>query len=526
MAAGAGLDAVAGRLDPGLTRPWVDWTSSSRPLARRHRAVRLGPRYGPLNWPRRRPRGAARQGQQTPAYWKAADLDEFDGDALGAGLGCAPTRAPSRMAAPTSTRTEVRGDHPREPGRHPHRPGHRRRHTLCAHPASPAPGPARRARARGRHRPLHDGDTYIARVYVPHPSTDQLADAGTTYPGLDRAVPDHASARRRRRPPPAACDRHGASGRPARPPAAGRARAHRHRGRARGDRVAGPLGLRPHLRAGPAARARRRYRPTTSPLAINDYLTPAGYVYSEDPPEARGAAARRVPVRRARLLPAVLGRDGAASAHGRRARAGGGGFSPGSFERQARRLRDPRHRRPLLGRGRGSPDTAGSTFDPTPPSSPARSQLINLDLPDATAPAGLAGRPPTRGDRPEPGPRAAGGAGSGGLGRRGDRGAARRGGGLGRSRASWWCAACAGAATAERAGVTPTWTSCAALSGAPAARSRAARRWPRSRRASASTRARRRTCGPCGPGASGSPRTGRRSGSGETCAVLWRTVSA
>src|SRR5207342_1232690 len=63
------------------------------------------------------------------------------------------------------------------------------------------------------------------------------------------------------------------------------------------------------------------------------------------------------------------------------------------------------------------PDYGWVTFDPTPAASPARSQLINLSLPDATAPRGLGGAPPRRGDRPEPGPRAGGeGGGAGGVG--------------------------------------------------------------------------------------------------------------
>ena len=52
-----------------------------------------------------------------------------------------------------------------------------------------------------------------------------------------------------------------------------------------------------------------------------------------------------------RLLPAVLRRDGAAAAHGRRPGARGLGLQPGHLQPRAQRLRRPRHRRPLVGRG-------------------------------------------------------------------------------------------------------------------------------------------------------------------------------
>jgi hypothetical protein len=91
-----------------------------------------------------------------------------------------------------------------------------------------------------------------------------------------------------------------------------------------------------------------------------------------------------------------------------------GGFSPGSFSSR---------RRDYVVRDFDAhswvevwfPDIGWVTFDPTPAASPARSQLINVDLPDATAPAGLGGLA-QRGDAPEPGPRAAGGDGGGGGG--------------------------------------------------------------------------------------------------------------
>jgi transglutaminase superfamily protein len=94
-----------------------------------------------------------------------------------------------------------------------------------------------------------------------------------------------------------------------------------------------------------------------------------------------------------------------------------GGFSPGSFSPK-------RHDYVVRDLDAHSwvevwfPKYGWVTFDPTPAASPARSQLINLDLPNATAPVGQGGQTPGRGDAPEPGPKVGGGGGGshGGLG--------------------------------------------------------------------------------------------------------------
>ena len=108
-----------------------------------------------------------------------------------------------------------------------------------------------------------------------------------------------------------------------------------------------------------------------------------GFAYSETPPR-RPRAARRLPLRRAaRLLPAVLRRDGAAAAHGRRARAGGGRLHARlARTRKTERVRRARLRRALVGRGLVPAASAGSTFDPTPAAAPPRSQTA-----DSIAPA-------------------------------------------------------------------------------------------------------------------------------------------
>ena len=67
---------------------------------------------------------------------------------------------------------------------------------------------------------------------------------------------------------------------------------------------------------------------------------------------APAAHARRLPVRRQdRLLPAVLGRDGAAAAHGRHPRARRHRLHVGLLRPEGQGVRRPRPRRPLVGRG-------------------------------------------------------------------------------------------------------------------------------------------------------------------------------
>ena len=88
-------------------------------------------------------------------------------------------------------------------------------------------------------------------------------------------------------------------------------------------------------------------------LAVNDYLR-RGFTYTEKPPApAPGSdAARVVPVRhQGRLLPALLGRDGAAAADGRRARAGGDRLLARRLLQAQAGVDRPRHRRALLGGG-------------------------------------------------------------------------------------------------------------------------------------------------------------------------------
>ena len=137
---------------------------------------------------------------------------------------------------------------------------------------------------------------------------------------------------------------------------------------------------------------------------------------------AGGADAGRVPVRRQdRLLPAVLGRDGAADAHGRHPGARRHGLLDRRDGHQDRRVRRARLRRPLVGRGL-LPELGLDHVRPDPRRvagpQPARRRRVERELERRLgAPVQ---RPALRARRRRPG-----------------RGPARSRGGTGRS-ASWW----------------------------------------------------------------------------------------
>ena len=221
----------------------------------------------------------------------------------------------------------------------------------------------RRLRARRRHpapddlptldglyvapRTLRRGDAYTATVYTPRPTENQRRRAGVGLPGractnyttIDtsrggRSRAPRASLTSSRSSAPSPDDPHARTARAATPrdliQRAGIARTYAL-ARAAGRRRAHPRGLRP-------ARARL-------PRSRDEFT------YSETPPP-EASHARRLPVRRqAGLLPAVLGRDGAAAAHGRHPRARGHRLLHRRDRHQDRRVRRARLRRALLGRG-------------------------------------------------------------------------------------------------------------------------------------------------------------------------------
>ena len=208
-------------------------------------------------------------------------------------------------------------------------------------------------------KPLRPGDSYQARVYVPHPTDSQLRALGHQLPGLHPGLPRAAgaAARRVRRPR-----------RPGHRAAAGLQRRHalrrlrhRRRGAASCGRAASAssrtatsvmadspyaqlyaltqqirrdhaLALR--LRAGRPATACSGARPTTRTRRGARYPL-ASFLFDT----------------KTRLLPAVLRRDGADAAHGRGPRPRGVGLQPRQLQQRAQGLRGARHRRALVGRG-------------------------------------------------------------------------------------------------------------------------------------------------------------------------------
>jgi len=135
--------------------------------------------YGPLDWPRDG-REILRVSSATSSYWKATDLPRFDG-----------VRWLQDTAGDGGIDTEISRAHPEW----------RRRITVSIRNLRSSkyvgagvtlgiPSPPRLALAATPGTfvtgtsPLRRGDTYEADVYVPKPSTEEMADAGTRYPAF------------------------------------------------------------------------------------------------------------------------------------------------------------------------------------------------------------------------------------------------------------------------------------------------------------------------------------------------------
>jgi len=182
-----GLGVIAGiALGPGLdsARPWVNWdrlvesisTGDTERFSWDHR-------YGPLDWPRDG-RVVLRVKARQSAYWKATNLDGFDGLRWVHG-GLRPDQGLRSLGGadvPTRPQWEqrirvqlagIRTDQVIGAGS-----------TLALDRLRLTPLSVGSPGTWAVVGQLHRGDAYTARVYVPRPSPDQLARAGTAYPDV------------------------------------------------------------------------------------------------------------------------------------------------------------------------------------------------------------------------------------------------------------------------------------------------------------------------------------------------------
>ena len=325
--------------------------------------------YGPIDWPRDG-NEVMRVRSDKPHYWKAANLAEFDGrgwtvaalpDAAATTPrpSCATTGATSRAGA-TGSRSACGGCSTRDVVA----PGAILGVEGATRPLSPAGEPGRWTAASE----LRRGDSYSADVYVPDPSAVELreADVGRVPRPAGERAPLHGPVRRGPR-----ADRAGARRRDRRAACASAVVHLRPFGEEAEPFVTFPSIGRTRYGIGAIDRAMRRtpYARTwelaqrlrsgaESPydyvLAIDGYLQDRASATPSGPPRpAPGRrAARRVPARHALgLLPALRGRDGAAAAHGRRARARGDRLQPRRLLAPPGRVDRARHRRARVGRG-------------------------------------------------------------------------------------------------------------------------------------------------------------------------------
>jgi transglutaminase-like putative cysteine protease len=176
VAVGAGL-FVAPRLD--TEDPWLDYQAIVESLSG-NSGVRFNWNhgYGPLNWPRHN-REMLRVAAKTPAYWKAVDLDRFDGTRWRAAENVAPAPveiAPNHADWKTKLRVTIRGfkSNAYIAAGTALAIEHSPRFAIASAPGTFATGSE----------PLQKGDTYEAEVYAPRPSIRELRNAGTNYPDI------------------------------------------------------------------------------------------------------------------------------------------------------------------------------------------------------------------------------------------------------------------------------------------------------------------------------------------------------
>jgi transglutaminase-like putative cysteine protease len=187
LAAALGLCAVAavtGMVSaPALERhhPWLNYRALTGSLA--PGAVDTfdwSQRYGPINWPRRG-RTVLEIRAASSEYWKAENLDTFNGDAWTEGLipgaQSMPAPAGSSIASWSQTIQVTVGDMrisdligagvTAQPAR-------------LAQPVAPGFSPGTWTAGSD----LGPGDSYVVRVYAPDPTAAQLRGAGADYGGI------------------------------------------------------------------------------------------------------------------------------------------------------------------------------------------------------------------------------------------------------------------------------------------------------------------------------------------------------
>ena len=168
---------IAPRIDG--TRPWFNYEAFAEKLEpTKAEAFSWTHSYGPMTWSRDG-RELLRIKAPSASYWKATNLDEFDGVRWREG-------PPSRDAL-VDGRAQPRAGY--RPSRSSIAGCARRSSSARARCEDILPGSSRLALPQSdgtfvtSTKPLRPGDSYQAQVYVPHPTDNQLRRSGTNYPG-------------------------------------------------------------------------------------------------------------------------------------------------------------------------------------------------------------------------------------------------------------------------------------------------------------------------------------------------------
>ncbi len=179
LASVAGLCGIV--LAPHLDqrRPWLNYNGLTRSLASTHvDTFDWAQRYGPLNWPQVG-REVMDIKASSPDYWKAQNLDVFNGTGWAQGSGVLGSQVPPPAAPELSRFTQTV---------HVTLRAMRTADVIAAGFASTpqrvgegvSPGDSPGTWTSGS--PLGPGDSYTVSTYSPHPTGAELASAGTDYP--------------------------------------------------------------------------------------------------------------------------------------------------------------------------------------------------------------------------------------------------------------------------------------------------------------------------------------------------------